>query len=393
MTNRKLTLSRESKAIGRAISDLIQDRLCEKFSQDQPLCPADWVDVIEAARLEQRQSFQGDLDAVAIMSHGADLPEIRRLDQGGFVTEGVTVSKVCRGCKASFCPVHGARKTKITMAKVARLLDAAEDQGVAGYALVTVTFPDDPSKSFERANRVVSGLHCGGRPPRRLRAATTLLRCLRRDTVLRGVETIQSRTKATSSWQRWGHVHALVESDGTDHKRIKGQWAALAGPGSEVHIETVDQTPMRVAGYIVKSERTLAQWKPHIAWMGVGTAALTLHRARAGESIPTEVERARRDLFDWWLETGGAVNPYTRRSKKADTGAQSHAHRAYLDVLYAKRAKKVDHDQDQDTTTPLPTSTDTDDDLIPTATRRPRRPRRDIDDPLPPGYRRRSTLE
>ncbi|WP_267626476.1 hypothetical protein [Gordonia sputi] len=387
----KLTLTPEAKAVGRAIGDLIQDRLCEKYSQDHPLSPAEWTEVIGDS--------QTDLDAVAIMAHGADLPEIRRLDQGGFVTEGATVSKVCRGCKASFCPVHGARKTKITLAKVAGLLDAAEDRGVSGYALVTVTFPDDPHKSFERANRVVSGLHCGGRPPRRLRAAKTLLKCLRKDTVIRGVETIQSRTKATSSWQRWGHVHRLVESDGTDHKRLKGQWAALAGPGCEVHIGTVDETPMRVAGYIVKSERTLAQWKPHLTWMGVGTAALTLHRARAGENVPAEVERARRDLFDWWVETGGAVNPYTRRAKKADIDAQSQTHRAYLDTLYAKRAKrakKVDHDQDQDTTTPPPTSTDTSTDTdapIPSGSRRPRRPRRSLDDPLPPGYRRRSTLE
>lgn len=386
----KLTLTPEAKAVGRAIGDLIQDRLCKKYSQDHPLSPAEWVEVIGDS--------QTDLGAVAIMAHGADMPTIRRLDLGGFVTEGVTVSKVCRGCKASFCPVHGARKTKITLAKVAGLLDATEDRGVSGYALVTVTFPDDPHKSFERANRVVSGLHCGGRPPRRLRAAKVLLKQLRQSTVLRAVETIQSRTKATSSWQRWGHVHRLVESDGTDHRRLRGQWAALAGPGCEVHIRTVDETPMQVAGYIVKSERTLAQWKPHLTWMGVGTAALTLHRARAGEGVPAEVVKRRDDLFTWWVETGGAPNPYTRRSKKADTDAQNHSHRAYLDDLYAKREKADNQrdqqdQQDQDSTTPSPTSTDTDDTPISSQTHRSCRPRRDIDDPLPPGYRRRSTLE
>lgn len=398
MNSFKMTLSRESRALEYAIRDLIQDRLDKRFPERACSSPSDWREYVQTFRRVTRRDRDMWLRAIDTMSHGAEMPTITRLDRGGWSTDGPTVSQVCRGCKASFCPVHGAAKAKITLAKVAGQLDAAEDRGVSGYALVTVTFPEDEKRSFERAGDVVTALHPAGQTPVHLRYAEVLVKRIRKTTVIRGVETVQHRTEGHSTWTRWGHVHRLVESSGDDRSQIEKDWKVLGGPWAKVHVKEVTETPLRVAGYIAKTERSAAQWRPNFTYMSVGTRALTLHRARAGESIPTEVERARRDLFDWWLETGGAPNPYTRRSRKGDADAESHTHRAYLNALYAKREKKRDQDQ-VDTTTPPTTSTDTDTDTgdddtpIPANSHRARRPRRSLDDPLPPGYVSRSTLE
>lgn len=401
MNSFKMILSRESRELSYAVRDLIEDRLRKRFPECARDDPGDWREYVQNFRRVTRRDRDMWLRAIDVMSHGAEMPTITRLDQGGWSTDGPTVSQVCRGCKASFCPVHGAAKRKITLAKVAGRLDAAEDRGVSGYAMVTVTFPEDEKRSFERASAVVTALHPAGQTPTHLRhaGAGALVKRARKATVIRGVETIRHRTEGHSTWTRWGHVHRLVESSGDDHSQIEKDWQVLGGPWAKVHVKEVTETPLRVAGYIAKTERSAAQWRPNFTYMSVGTRALTLHRARAGESIPTEVERARRDLFDWWVTTGGAPNAYTRRTRKGDADAESHTHRAYLDVLYAKREKADDQrDRDQtDTTVSPPTSTDTDtgddDTPIPANSHRARRPRRSLDDPLPPGYVSRSTLE
>ena len=258
MNSFKMILSRESRALEYAIRDLIQDRLDERFPERACSSPSDWREYAQNFRRVTRRDRVMWLRAIDTMSHGAEMPTITRLDQGGWTADGPTVSQVCRGCKASFCPVHGAAKRKITLAKIAGQLDAAENRGVSGYAMVTVTFPEDEKRSFEHAGAVVTALHPAGQTPTHLRHAGALVNRVRRTTVFRGTETVQHRTEGHSTWSRWGHVHALVESTDTDYAQIEKDWKILGGPWAKVHVKEVTETPLRVAGYIAKTERSAA---------------------------------------------------------------------------------------------------------------------------------------
>lgn len=346
----------------------------------------EWIDALETLALIAEDRVAEIQEVVAVASHRGRAAQIEPLPTGGFTTSGATMSRIC-GAGLTVCPEHRRDKRRVVMASVAEALDRAEDEGRTQKLLVTVTFPKRGGDTW-RVRAFLGTLRTGDK--RRSGAARnreSAAKALRLVTAIFAPEDVMTRTKGTSAWQPWAHIHGVAAiAPDADPAEVRRWRQTIAGSEGEVHVKPITETAVRARKYSLKADCGLGTWTEPDTWMGVGRRVDVIARADAGEDIDQAVQYAAWTQFQRWLATGGAGSPYVptaRKSKPAST-----AHRAGLDPLY----RRHNADDQHDTTTPHPTSTDTDADNtpIPTATRRPRP---DIDDPLPPGYRRRSTLE
>ena len=364
------------------------DHLVQFWRDDSPPPTAinEWVEILNDPDIAF--VFVDDVQPVIDkIKHSCDKPVIEKLPGGGFSTSGASASKVCSASKVSHCVIPGHRREKhrVLVASRAEARDRFVDEGVEEFAMLTVTFPG--SGELWRGSDVVRAVKSGKRRHRKL---------LRAITVSAASEVVMHRTKGHSRWSEWGHRHIVVAlPEGHSEQTITHLAKRTFGTKARVEWTPIAHGEVAtVVRYTLKSESANA-WKDGNTWMNAATAIGIKARVLRGESFPDEVIKARDAMVEWFFTDGKVPTPYVPRRRAKKPG--STVHRASLDALYGAKREQSDNQRDQqdqvDTTTPLPTSTDTDDDLIPTATRRPRRPRRDIDDPLPPGYRRRSTLE